>query len=540
MNSPILSNITKTLTGLKSIASKTLESSKTLGKIVEDNIIKKKRTISRSSILARRRAEATKRKDREDLLEASGIRGVVRQTKNAVVRSTKGFLGRIMDFLGTLLIGWALINLPKIIKFAEDLIKRMQAFFGRMNQIVDGIFTILGGFGNMLGAVFSGLISFNFGAEIPRFQAAFQQINLGIDKLTGNAQTEVSKEVEKHNEFMRGVLQEEKRQFPEGQSTQTQPQTETQTGNAGGTAPTSAADQSGGLGTPDTSSSSSSSTSSSPPTTSSTGTKGLLDFISSGEGGYNSMNQGTKGNRIVGSTGDSRSIVGKSLTDMTLGEIMKRQSFLMNPANEQQSNYGLFAVGRYQIIPGTFPGAVSGSGLSESDLFTPANQDKMGMYLIMKKRPYVGQYLKGQHNDVTGAMDALSDEFASIPDPRTGRSKYGSGNKAAHTVEEVRSALERARSNQVSGTRNQTSNLQSNSSSNQSSNIAQSLSPNPRRRSNLAGGRPKPKTQLIATNNTVTKLVPVPVGNGNSNSGAARVNSGGATLPDIQLTSLTT
>ena len=63
MNSPILSNITKTLTGLKSIASKTLESSKTLAKIVEDNnIIKKKRTISRSSILARRRAEATKGK----------------------------------------------------------------------------------------------------------------------------------------------------------------------------------------------------------------------------------------------------------------------------------------------------------------------------------------------------------------------------------------------------------------------------------------------------------------------------------------------
>ena len=529
MNSPILSNITKTLTGLKSIASKTLESSKTLGKIVEDNIIKKKRTISRSSILARRRAEATKRKDREDLLEASGVRGVVRQTKNAVVRSTKGFLGRIMDFLGTLLIGWALINLPKIIKFAEDLIKRMQAFFGRMNQIVDGIFTILGGFGNMLGAVFSGLITFNFGAEIPRFQAAFQQINLGIDKLTGNAQTEVNKEIEKHNEFMRGKLKEEERLFPED--------------NAGGTAPTSAADQSGGLGTPDTSSSSSSSssTSSSPPTTSSTGAKGLLDFISSGEGGYNSMNQGTKGDRIVGSTGDSRTIVGKSLTDMTLGEIMKRQSFLMNPANgDQESNYGLFAVGRYQIVPDTFPGAVSGSGLSESDLFTPANQDKMGMYLIMKKKPYVGQYLKGQHNDVIGAMDALSDEFASIPDPRTGRSKYGSGNKAAHTVEEVRAALERARSNQVSGTRNQTSNLQSNSSSNQSSNIAQSLSPNPRRRSNLAGGKPKPKTQLIATNNTVTKLVPVPVANGNSNSGAARVNSGGATLPDIQLTSLTT
>ena len=96
-------------------------------------------------------------------------------------------------------------------------------------------------------------------------------------------------------------------------------------------------------------------------------------------------------------------------------------------------------------------------------------------------------------------------------------------------------ALER--SNKSSTRTNQ---VESNNTTNTSSNIAQSLSPNPRRRSNLAGGRPKPKTQLIATNNTVTKLVPVPVGNGNSNSGAARVNSGGATLPDIQLTSLTT
>ena len=32
-------------------------------------------------------------------------------------------------------------------------------------------------------------------------------------------------------------------------------------------------------------------------------------------------------------------------------------------------------------------------------------------------------------------MDALSDESASIPDPRTGRSKYGrTGNKAAHKL----------------------------------------------------------------------------------------------------------
>ena len=533
MNSPILSNITKTLTGLKSIASKTLESSKTLGKIVEDNIIKKKRTISRSSILARRRAEATKRKDREDLLEASGIRGVVRQTKNAVVRSTKGFLGRIMDFLATLLIGWGLINLPKIIKFAEDLIKRMQAFFGRMNQIVDGIFTILGGFGNMLGAVFSGLITFNFGAEIPRFQAAFQQINLGIDKLTGNAQREINKEVKQHNEFMQGVLKEEERQFPEGQNTQTQPQTETQTGNAGGTAPTSAADQSGGLGTPDTSSSSSSSSAPSAPSVSGAAT--LFSVISRGEGGVNSVNRGNAGD----TPGGAKSIFGKNLTDMTVSEIY----------NAQQSGQ-VFAVGKYQIIDITMPGFISylkRKGIDpDTTRFTEGVQDNFKSYVINEKRPIVGKYLRGETDNKVEAAQALAREFASIglsyPEAgrQKGQSRYaGTGNNAASiSPEEIQSALERSRSKP--STRTNQSNLQSNNTTNQSSNIAQGLNAIPRRRSNLAGGKPKPKTQLIATNNTVTKLVPVPVGNGNSNSGPARVNSGGATLPDIQLTSLTT
>ena len=534
MNSPILSNITKTLTGLKSIASKTLESSKTLGKIVEDNIIKKKRTISRSSILARRRAEAIKRKDREDLLEASGVRGVVRQTKNAVIRSTKGFLGRIMDFLGTLLIGWALINLPKIIKFAEDLIKRMRAFFGRMNQIVTGIFDILGGFGTMLGAVFSSIISFNFAAEKPKFQSALQQINLGIDKLTNNAQSEINKEIAFHNDFMNEVEKEDeilRQQLTpeETQSTQTQPQTGN--ANAGGTAPTSAADQSGGLGTPDTSSSSSSS----PSVPSVSGAATLFSVISRGEGGVNSVNRGNAGD----TPGGAKSIFGKNLTDMTVSEIY----------NAQQSGR-VFAVGKYQIIDITMPGFISylkRKGVDpDTTKFTEGVQDYFKSYVINEKRPIVGKYLRGETDNKVEAAQALAREFASIglsyPEAgrQKGQSRYaGTGNNAASiSPEEIQSALERSRSK--SSTKTNQSNLQSNSSPNTSSNIAQSLSPSPIRRSNLAGGKPKPKTQLIATNNTVTKLVPVPVGNGNSNSGPARVNSGGATLPDIQLTSLTT
>lgn len=171
----------------------------------------------------------------------------------------------------------------------------------------------------------------------------------------------------------------------------------------------------------------------------------LLDFIGTGEGGYNSMNQGTRGNSIVGSTNNASSKLGKNLTDMTIGEIMDRQAYLMNRSNPQISDYGIFAAGKYQIIPGTMPGAVAGAGLSRSDKFTPQNQDKLGMALIMNKRPYVGKYLRGEHNDVQGAMLELAREFASMPDPNTGRSLYGSGNRAFHSVDEVREALIKAR-----------------------------------------------------------------------------------------------
>jgi len=172
---------------------------------------------------------------------------------------------------------------------------------------------------------------------------------------------------------------------------------------------------------------------------------GLLDFIASGEGGYNSMNQGTAGGRIVGSTHNAKSKVGKNLTDMTLAEIIKRQDYLMDKRNPQQSDYGLFAVGRYQVIPGTMKGIVKKMGLDLNAKFDKAMQDRIALGLIQHNRPYVWDYIQGKHNDRKGAMLHLAKEWASLPHPDTGRSVYGNGNKSSHTVAEVAAALDAAR-----------------------------------------------------------------------------------------------
>ena len=78
---------------------------------------------------------------------------------------------------------------------------------------------------------------------------------------------------------------------------------------------------------------------------------GLLDFIGSGEGTYEFMNQGTnKDGKIVGSALNSTSKLGKKLTDMTIGEIRQRQRYIMDYSNPQVGDYGIFAAGKYQLF----------------------------------------------------------------------------------------------------------------------------------------------------------------------------------------------
>jgi len=181
----------------------------------------------------------------------------------------------------------------------------------------------------------------------------------------------------------------------------------------------------------------------------SSGQQKLLGLIASGEGGYNSSNRGTLDGRIMGSTHNTVRD-GKSIPDMTVAEIMKFQS-INDPRNPKR----LFAVGKYQLIPSTFKGAVDFLGLKPTDKLTPEIQEKMGLYLIMEKRPAVGRYIRGESDDLLAAQKALALEFASIPVPidmtvegnfrPAGASAYGSGNRAAHSIKEVESALQTAR-----------------------------------------------------------------------------------------------
>ena len=172
--------------GIKSVRSSFSGIKKKTGAL--NNILLKKTKVKRESIarnyiLSQRRQEAERRKNREDLIEASSIGGVIKRQGKAVASSTKGFLGRIMDFLGTLLVGWLAYNLPSIITMAQELIARMQ----RLSTIVSGFFSktisIFRGFGNVLGAVGSNILSFDFTDSNNKVKNAMSDLGSTFDDM---------------------------------------------------------------------------------------------------------------------------------------------------------------------------------------------------------------------------------------------------------------------------------------------------------------------------------------------------------------------
>ena len=139
-----VTNFTKGLLNSRETASEIVTKTR------ESNIFKQK-LISRDDILFRKRRENVKRREREDELEASGISGMIKRQGTVIARSTKGFLGRILDFFGIVLIGWFVNSLPKILKSIGNLINRIKKVVGFLTNFVTGITDFLFSFGLGIG-----------------------------------------------------------------------------------------------------------------------------------------------------------------------------------------------------------------------------------------------------------------------------------------------------------------------------------------------------------------------------------------------------
>ena len=145
----------KSLTNSKIIAQEITEKTRETNKF-------KRTLISNDNKFFRKRQENIRRKDREDELEASQITGVTKTQGSVLAKSTRGFLGRILNFIGILLIGWAVNNLPGIIKGIQTLIRNIIRIGGILGFFVNGVKDVLVGIGSLITNTISSITGFDF------------------------------------------------------------------------------------------------------------------------------------------------------------------------------------------------------------------------------------------------------------------------------------------------------------------------------------------------------------------------------------------
>ena len=143
----------------------------------------KRQFIKQDAEFFKRRRENALRRQREDELEASTITGVTKRQGSLVQKSTRGFLGRILDFVGILILGWALTNLPKIIATFQKLFGFIRRTVGILSGFVEGIknflLTLGTGVDNFL-AIFD---RFNFREDDKNIRDTFEQTQNNLTKL---------------------------------------------------------------------------------------------------------------------------------------------------------------------------------------------------------------------------------------------------------------------------------------------------------------------------------------------------------------------
>ena len=119
-------------------------------------------TIAKDDEYFRKRRENIRRKQREDELEASSITGVTKREGTLTAKSTKGFLGRILDFFGIILIGWFVNRLPGILKAIGNVINLIKKATGFLTGFIDGVRDFLSTIGDGIKSAIDSFPKFDF------------------------------------------------------------------------------------------------------------------------------------------------------------------------------------------------------------------------------------------------------------------------------------------------------------------------------------------------------------------------------------------
>ena len=390
-NSDSLGNIRSSLTsfgeGLKKANSTTVG----IQRGINVNNREKQRAILKKSEIFRSRREAVQRKERESVIESGKLPSIITSAQRSISGSTKGFLGRIMDFVGIVILGWLLNNLPGIIKSVQALIERIQRARAVLQSWIDNTSEFFQDFTASLDTVLERITGILDPKEVT-------EANENSKKLEGSVRTfenDIGRMVQLFQEFN---LAKWLKDWLKGKPEPTV--NPSQLPGAGQNVPSNQGGATaGGRYTP------------------------ILNVVGAAEGGYTSIAPNDEN---------------PDLTSMTIREASQAVGL----------KGGKGAIGRYQLT-NPIEQAKSANLDVDKDIFSPANQDKIAIALI-KARGITADMII---NDPNEAGRRLAMEFAGLPvledtqgkegPVKRGQSYYRgyNGNVARVEPEEVESAF---------------------------------------------------------------------------------------------------
>ena len=194
-----IDSIRKTVTSFTKGINSANQKSDEIVKITKERNLFKRTLVRKDGEFFARRRENIRRKDREDELESSSVTGVAKKQGNIAARSTRGFLGRLLDFLGIVLLGWAVNNLPMILEKIRGLFKLIQRVVEVLRSFLDGIMAFLTAIGTAISNALGVFKNFSFGEQRKQIIDETERVNAGLAKLDKDFRESISDFVNDEN-----------------------------------------------------------------------------------------------------------------------------------------------------------------------------------------------------------------------------------------------------------------------------------------------------------------------------------------------------
>jgi muramidase (phage lysozyme) len=346
-------------------------------------------SIRLNSNLFKKREEGIRRNEKESELEASKVGSGIKAVGKPIIDTGKDLLGRIMDAVGSFILGWLVYNLPTIMSMARNLISRLQ----RAGQIISGFFgnvvKIFTGTIKVAGALLTNLVTLDIFDTNKRVQNSFSDLY----NTFGNMKSQIEEGMGLVTKPL-GELPGEEFVSPTGTSYTTP---------AGGGPGVS------GYGTPEQ--------------------QALLKSLRFAEG--TSKSYGTIfGGNVVKELEQGQLTVQETINLADTGRLPKRLGGGIAPGYGKGSK----ATGAYQFMPDTLEGLIRLGVLKPNEPFTPETQDRAALALAAR-RGVTADVLKKEGLSANVAQK-LAPEWASVP-TKSGRSYYGQPVKSLASLQKV-------------------------------------------------------------------------------------------------------